>query len=83
MDIEAPRELWKKFKEMLLLCYNTPSRRKPMHDQQKLVGTLSAQKILLFAPLLKWYLDHGLKITVVHRTINYVSQKTSTWFRRC
>ena len=51
-----------------------------MHDQQKLVGALSAQKILLFALLLKWYLHQGLKITAVHRTIDYVSKKISTWF---
>lgn len=54
---------------MLPLFYNKPipsevvlqhmtdnvacSRCKPTHDQQKLVGTLSAHEILLYTPLLK------------------------------
>ena len=44
-----------------------------------LVGALSAQKIVLCAPLLKWYLNHGLKITAVHRPIAYVPQKAVKW----
>ena len=96
VDIEVPRELWPKFEEMLLLFYNKPvpseavpqhmkdylakSKRKPMYEQQKLVGALSAEKILLYAPLLKWYLEQGLKITAVHRTINYNRGKPFTWF---
>ena len=46
-----------------------------MHNQPNLVGALSAETILLYAPLLKWYLDHGLKIRAVHRTVDYVPQK--------
>ena len=96
VDIEVPRELWPKFEEMPPLFYNKPfpseavpqhmkdylveSKRKPMYDQQKLVGALSAEKILLYAPLLKWYLEQGLKITAVHRTINYKRGKPFTWF---
>ena len=49
-----------------------------MHDQRKLVGALSAQKNVLYAPLLKWYLEHGLKTTAVHGTIDYVPQKVSS-----
>lgn len=37
-------------------------------------------KILLCKPLLEWYLDHGLKITLVNRTIDYVLQKVFKWF---
>ena len=51
-----------------------------MYDQQKLVGALSAKKILLCAPLLKWYLEQSLKITAVHRTINYKQGKPFMWF---
>ena len=36
--------------------------------------------MLIYAPLLKWYLDHGLKITAVYRTINYRPQKIFEWF---
>ena len=69
VDIVVPRELWSKFKEMPPLFYNKPvpseavpqsmkdylakSKRKPVYDQQKLVGALSAEKILMYAPLLK------------------------------
>lgn len=65
MDIQVRREFWKKF-EMPPLFYNKPlpsravpqhmkdylahSKREPMYNQQKLVGVLSAQKILLYAP---------------------------------
>ena len=73
VDIEVPRELWSKFEEMPPLFYNRPvpseavpqhmkdylakSKRKPMYDQQKLLGAL-----FLYAPLLKYYLEQGLKI---------------------
>lgn len=96
MDSEVPRELWEKFEEMPPLFYSKPvpseavpqhikdylvlSKRKPMYNQRKLVGVLSAQKIFLDAPLLNWYFEHGLKITVVHRTIDYVPQKAFNWF---
>ena len=60
--------------------YLAHSKRKPMHDQRKLVGALLTQKILLDVPLLKWYLYHGLNITTVHRTNGNVPQKIFTFF---
>ena len=60
--------------------YLARSKRKPMHDQRKLVGALLTQKILLEVPLLKWYLYHGLNITTVHRTTGNVPQKTFAFF---
>ena len=48
--------------------------------QKKLLGLLSANKILLYAPLLEWHLDHRLKITAVYRTIDYKPQKIFPWF---
>ena len=35
---------------------------------------------MLYAPQLKLYLNHGLKITPVHRPIAYVPQKDVRWF---
>ena len=32
---------------------------KPMHDQRRLIGTLLAQLMLLYALMQKWYLDYG------------------------
>ena len=69
VDIEVPRELLEKFEEMPPLFYTKPvpseavpqhikdylahSKLKPMHDQRRLVGALSAPKILMYSPLLK------------------------------
>ena len=35
-------------------------------DGKKLVGSLFAEKLLLYAPLLRWYVDHGAVITAVY-----------------
>jgi len=35
---------------------------------------------LLYVPLLKWCLDHRLKITTVYRTIDYKPQNIFPWF---
>ena len=51
-----------------------------MPDQKKLLGVLKAQKVLLYPPLFKWYHEHGLEITAVHRTIDYYPQKLFDWF---
>ena len=47
---------------------------------KKLVGALSAQKLLLYAPLLQWYVKHGAEITAVYRTIDYQATKALKWF---
>ena len=39
--------------------YLACSKCKPMHDQRRLIGPLLAQLMLLYALMLKWYLDHG------------------------
>lgn len=46
------------------------------HDLSKcsrrlLVGVMKAKQILLATPLLKWYLDHGMKVNKVHQVIEY------------
>ena len=60
--------------------YLAKSGRAAMPDQKKLLGVLKAKKVLLCAPLLKWYHEHGLEITAVQRTIDYYPQKTFSWF---
>ena len=55
--------------------YQAKSNRAAMPDQKKLLGVLKAQKVLLYTPLLKWYFEHGLEITAVHRTIDYIPLK--------
>ena len=96
VDIEVPEELWPEFEEFppLFINRSVPDNLVPQHmhdylrnsgrkrfpDQKKLLGVLSAKKILLYAPLLQWYLDNGLKLTAVYRTIDYKPQKIFEWF---
>ena len=81
VDIEVPEELWPEFEEFPPLFINRSvpdnavpqhmhdyllhSKRKRFPDQKKLLGVLSAKKMLIYAPLLQWYLNNGLKITAV------------------
>lgn len=96
VDIEVPPELWEKFEELPPLFYNKPipdaAVTQHMKDylqtsgwvrfpeQKKLVGVLLATKILLYAPLLQWYLSHELRITAVHRMISYKPRRVFKWF---
>ena len=93
VDIEVPEELWPEFEEFPPLFINrrVPDNLVPQHmhdylqnsgrkrfpEQQKLLGVLSARKILLYAPLLQWY---RLKLTAVYRTIDYKPRKIFEWF---
>ena len=49
-------------------------------DDRKLMGVLSAKRMLVYAPLLLWYVKHGAKITKVYRTIDYKPAKIFPWF---
>ena len=96
VDIEVPEELWPDFEEFPPLFVNRsiPDSAVPQHmhdylrnsgrkrspEQLKLLGVLSAKKILLYAPLLEWYLNRGLKLTAVYRTIDYDPRKIFSWF---
>ena len=95
VDIEILKRLHPKFEEMCPFFYNkvVPAEAVPEHmikyltntgrnrgEGRKLVGALSAQRILLYAPLLKWYINHGAEITKVYRTIDYKPVKIFPWF---
>ena len=96
VDIEVPEELWPKFEEFPPLFINrgVPDSAVPQHmhnylqqsgrkrfpEQPKLLGVMSAKKILLYAPLLAWYLNRGLKLTAVYRTIDYEPREIFSWF---
>ena len=60
-----------------MMDYLQHTDRKRVSTRQ-LLGTLSANKILLYAPLLQWYIDNGLEVTAVYRTIDYESKKSSS-----
>ena len=36
-----------------------------------LIGGVKAKKTMFATPLLKWYLDHGMKITKVYQVVEY------------
>ena len=95
VDIEIPQKLWMKFEEMppFFFTKKIPDESVPKHmkdymdrtgrktsEEMKLVGAPSAQKLLLYAPLLQWYVKHGAEITVVHRTIEYQATRALKWF---
>ena len=96
VDIEVPRELWPEFEEFPPLFVNrsVPDSAVPKHmhdylkhsgrkrfpEQSKLLGVLSAKKILLYAPLLQWYLNNGLNLTAVYRSIKYEPHQIFSWF---
>jgi len=95
IDMEIPERLHPKFEEMCPFFYNkqVPAKAMPKHmadylaktgrkrgDGKKLVGALSAERMLVYAPLLMWYVNHGAVITRVYRTIDYKPAKIFPWF---
>ena len=96
VDIEIPEHLHQKFEEMCpffhkkevpanvvpehMKEYLKATGRKVVESNKKLLGTLSAEKILLYEPLLQWYINHGAEIRRVYRTIDYKPKKIFEWF---
>ena len=96
VDIEVPDQLRDKFSEFcpLFVISEVPEDQIPQHmkdykintgrkmikNNKKLLGVMKAEKILLYSPLLKWYLNHGLQVTKIHRYISYTSGRPFKWF---
>ena len=96
VDIEVPEQLLDKFSEFspLFILSEVPEDQIPQHMQdykintgrkkiknnKKLLGVMKAEKILLYSPLLKWYLNHGLQITKIHQYISYTPGRPFKWF---
>ena len=55
--------------------------RKTVTGTKKLLGVMKAKKILLYTPLIKWYLQHGLRLTAVHQLAEYELGKPFSWFQ--
>ena len=51
-----------------------------MKGTKKLLGVLKGKKVLLYTPLIKWYLQHGLRSTAVHQLIEYEPGMPFSWF---
>ena len=60
--------------------YKINTGRKKVKNNKKLLGVMKAEKILLYSPLLKWYLNHGLQVTKIHKYISYTSGRPFKWF---
>ena len=89
-DIETPEELKPKFEEFCPIFKNTMVSRddiaEHMHEYAErnnvfkkphriLIGSYFGKDILLITPLVKWYLDHDLKVTKVYEFIEYYPSK--------
>ena len=46
----------------------------------KLTAFLDAKKFLLYVPMVRWLLAHGVQLTTVNRKIDYEPKKTFTCF---
>ena len=96
VDIEVPEQKRKRFSEFCPLFvisevpedqiphhmkdYKINTGRKMIKNNKKLLGVTKTEKILLYSPLLKWYLNHGLQVTKIHRYISYISGRPFKWF---
>ena len=60
--------------------YKINTGRKKIKNNKKLLGVMKAEKILLYSPLLKWYQNHGLQVTKIHRYISYTPGTPFAWF---
>jgi hypothetical protein len=87
-DISVPDHLEFKFSEMPPIFKNFELSRDHLSDhmrqfaekndhlnrpQRSLIGSMKGDKILLFTDLLRWYLEHGLKVTRIYQIIEYES----------
>ena len=95
VDIEVPEQKRKRFSEFcpLFVISEVPEDQIPQHmkdykintgrkmikNNKKLLGVMKTEKIL-YSPLLKWYLNHGLQVTKIHRYISYTSGRPFKWF---
>ena len=61
-DCDIPKEM---------KIYKEKTGRKAVKGTKKLLGVMKAKNILLYAPLIKWYLSHGLRLTAVHYLVEY------------
>ena len=96
VDIEVPEQQRKRFSEFcpLFVISEVPEDQIPQHmkdykintgrkmikNNKKLLGVMKTEKILIYSPLLKWYLNHGLQVTKIHRYISYISGRPFKWF---
>ena len=96
VGIEVPDEFYDKFSEMAPLfvvqeildrdilekmkVFKEKNGWKTVKGTKILLRVMKAKKILLYTPLIEWYLQHGLKLTAVHQLIEYERGMPFSWF---
>ena len=97
VDIHVPDNLKEKFSEFSPLFvvdsvpenmipkyikdYQKNTGRKTLQSSRNLLCVTKAEKILLYTPVLKWYLNHGLTVTGIYKYLKYKSSRPFSWFR--
>ena len=61
--------------------YKEKSGRKTVKGTKRLLGVMRTKRILLYTPLIEWYIQHGLRLTAVHQLIEYKPDMPFSWFR--
>jgi hypothetical protein len=85
-DLHVPEHLKEKFSEMTPIFKNIVLEHKDLTDEMKgflssswkqrsLIGSMKGEKILLYTPLLKFYIRHGLEITKIHQIVAYEAKR--------
>ena len=60
---------------LLFKIYTEKTARKTVKGTKRLLGVTKTEKILLYTPLIKWYLQHGLRLTAVHQLVESLDVK--------
>jgi hypothetical protein len=86
VDLHVPDTMKSKFTEMPPIFKNVEVSRNDIGDHMRqyavdhdimsqprkgLVGNMFGEKIMVISPLLKWYVEHGLKVTQIHQVVEY------------
>ena len=54
--------------------------QKNSEGNKKVTGCYTGKKDSLYTPLIKWYLQHGLRLTTIHQLVEYEPGKPFSWF---
>ena len=60
--------------------YKIKTGRGKMPECNKLMSVMKAKKILLYTPMIAWYLEKGLKVTAVYEVLQYEASRPFSWF---
>ena len=60
--------------------YKKKTGRKTIKGTKKLLGVMKAKTILLYTHMIRWYQQHGLRLTAVHQLVEYKPGKPFSWF---